>query len=103
MFRRTLLIASMGMFLSACAQNSVTSAKVEQAKTPTNPPNIIFLIGDGMGFEFISAYRYALSQPGQPLAATPFDEMLVGAATTYPDDDTWVTDSAASATALATV
>lgn len=102
MFRRTLLIASMGMFLSACAQNSVTSAKVEQAKTPTNPPNIIFLIGDGMGFEFISAYRYALSQPGQPLAATPFDEMLVGAATTYPDDDTWVTDSAASATALAT-
>ncbi|MFC7160307.1 alkaline phosphatase [Pseudidiomarina halophila] len=72
------------------------------SKNPSAPPNIIFLIGDGMGFEFISAYRYALSQPGQALAATPFDEMLVGAATTYPDDDTWVTDSAASATALAT-
>lgn len=70
--------------------------------TETAPPSIIFMIGDGMGFEYISAYRYAISELGAPaLSPTVFDDLLVGAATTYPDDDTWVTDSAASATALA--
>lgn len=65
-------------------------------------PSIIYMIGDGMGFEYISAYRYAHSQLGaKALTPTVFDDLLVGAATTYPDDDTWVTDSAASATALA--
>ncbi|MGQ4275640.1 alkaline phosphatase [Pseudidiomarina sp. E22-M8] len=102
MFRRSLLIASIGLLLGACAQNPSISAKTEPATTQNTPPNIIFLIGDGMGFEYISAYRYALSERGQSLAATPFDEMLVGAATTYPDDTTWITDSASSATALAT-
>ncbi|CAB0150271.1 Alkaline phosphatase 3 [Pseudidiomarina piscicola] len=100
MLRRTFLVASLGLVLSACAQTS-TPVAATQANNET-PPNIIFLIGDGMGFEYISAYRYAISERGQALTPTPFDEMLVGAATTYPDDDTWVTDSAAGATALAT-
>ncbi|MBP57756.1 MULTISPECIES: alkaline phosphatase [Idiomarina] len=66
-------------------------------------PNIIYIIGDGMGFEFITAYRYAMSDlDSKTIAKTEFDAMLKGAATTYPDDDTWVTDSAAGATALAT-
>ncbi|EKE82105.1 alkaline phosphatase [Idiomarina xiamenensis] len=65
--------------------------------------NIIYVIGDGMGFEYISAYRYAFDDPSKPgLSATAFDDLLKGSATTYPDDDTWVTDSAAGATALAT-
>ncbi len=66
-------------------------------------PNIIYIIGDGMGFEFITAYRYAMSDlDSKTIAKTEFDAMLKGAATTYPDDNTWVTDSAAGATALAT-
>jgi alkaline phosphatase len=108
MFRRTFLISTLALALGACSQ---TPAPADihnhlDAKTPNtseqSAPNIIFLIGDGTGFEFISAYRYAHSELGQPVIETPFDDMLVGAATTYPDDDTWVTDSAASATALAT-
>ncbi|PTB82867.1 alkaline phosphatase, partial [Pseudidiomarina aestuarii] len=84
---------------ASCATTDSTS----ESTTETTPPNIIFMIGDGMGFEYISAYRYAMSELGaDALASTPFDDLLVGAATTYPDDDTWVTDSASSATALAT-
>ncbi|RUO62106.1 alkaline phosphatase [Pseudidiomarina insulisalsae] len=106
MFRRTLLITALSLSLGACATQLAEPPVADAAKPATaaskRAPNIIFLIGDGTGFEFISAYRYAMSELGQPLASTPFDEILVGAATTYPDDDTWVTDSAASATALAT-
>ncbi|WP_417664663.1 alkaline phosphatase [Pseudidiomarina donghaiensis] len=100
----------MNKFLSASAATFIASvtlsgcASTTTSEAPAAPaPNIIFMIGDGMGFEYISAYRYAMSElGGGELAPTPFDDLLVGAATTYPDDDTWVTDSAASATALAT-
>lgn len=86
--------------LSSCA---ATAPSTPTVTAESSAPNIIFMIGDGMGFEYISAYRYAISELGQDeLAPTPFDDLLVGAATTYPDDDTWVTDSAAGATALAT-
>ncbi|WP_301720655.1 alkaline phosphatase [Pseudidiomarina terrestris] len=102
MFRKTVLMASIGMLLSACTQGAPETTTTSAAQAESSPPNIIFLIGDGMGFEYISAYRYAMSERGHPLASTPFDEMLIGAATTYPDDSTWVTDSAASATALST-
>ncbi|RUO48847.1 alkaline phosphatase [Pseudidiomarina aquimaris] len=104
MFRRTFVLSVLSLALAACSQTPTeTSAPEEIAKvTSDRAPNIIYLIGDGTGFEFISAYRYAHSTLGQEPIETPFDDMLVGAATTYPDDDTWVTDSAASATALAT-
>ncbi|MFO1390398.1 alkaline phosphatase [Cellvibrio sp.] len=65
--------------------------------------NIIFLIGDGMGVAYTSAYRLFQDNLATPeLDKTIFDEMLVGMATTYPDDHNQVTDSAAAATALAT-
>ncbi|GAA4903540.1 alkaline phosphatase [Ferrimonas pelagia] len=64
--------------------------------------NVIFMIGDGMGPAFVTAHRYDVAgQPGNAVVPTIFDELMVGAAATYPNDDTWVTDSAASATALA--
>ncbi|WP_322406192.1 alkaline phosphatase [Idiomarina sp. PL1-037] len=86
------LAAGMGLALAS------TMVQSEEQK-----PNIIYIIGDGMGFEFISAYRYAMSDlDSKTIAETEFDAMLKGAATTYPDDNTWVTDSAAGATALAT-
>lgn len=94
------LTALSAFLLSSCA---ATAPSTPTVTAESSAPNIIFMIGDGMGFEYISAYRYAISELGQDeLTPTPFDDLLVGAATTYPDDDTWVTDSAASATALAT-
>ncbi len=67
------------------------------------PRNIIYLIGDGMGPAYTSAYRYFSDRPDtKHVEETIFDQLLVGMSSTYPDDDTYVTDSAAAATALAT-
>lgn len=67
------------------------------------PRNVIFMIGDGMGPAYTSGYRYYKDNPQTEIVETTvFDRLLVGTASTYPDDDTYVTDSAASATALAT-
>lgn len=67
------------------------------------PKNIIYMIGDGMGPAYLSAYRYYQDNPAtKKVESTIYDELWVGIATTYPDDDTIVTDSAAGATALAT-
>ncbi|MCK7459379.1 alkaline phosphatase [Idiomarina aminovorans] len=86
------LVAGIGLAIAS------TVVHAEEQK-----PNIIYIIGDGMGFEFITAYRYAMSDlDSKTIAKTEFDATLKGASTTYPDDDTWVTDSAAAATALAT-
>lgn len=66
--------------------------------------NVIFLIGDGMGVSFTSGYRYFKDNPATlELESTEFGPYLVGQQTTYPHDPRYnVTDSAASATAMAT-
>ncbi|MBV2128782.1 alkaline phosphatase [Arsukibacterium indicum] len=67
------------------------------------PKNIIYMIGDGMGPAYVAGYRYYQHDPANAtVASTVFDDLLTGMASTYPDDDTLVTDSAAGATALAT-
>ena len=67
------------------------------------PKNIIYMIGDGMGPAYLSGYRYFSDDTSTPgVENTVFDELWQGMASTYPDDDTYVTDSAAGATALAT-
>ncbi|MDX1536579.1 alkaline phosphatase [Arsukibacterium sp.] len=67
------------------------------------PKNIIYMIGDGMGPAYVAGYRYYQHDPvSATVASTVFDDLLTGMASTYPDDDTLVTDSAAGATALAT-
>ncbi|TMP39401.1 alkaline phosphatase [Pseudoalteromonas rubra] len=67
------------------------------------PKNIIYMIGDGMGPAFTTAYRYMQdNHETKVVEPTVFDSILVGMAHTYPDDDTVVTDSAAGATALST-
>ncbi len=69
----------------------------------TEVKNVIYMIGDGMGPAYVSAYRYYMDDPNtKKVESTIYDELWVGIATTYPDDDTIVTDSAAGATALAT-
>ncbi|SEH78883.1 alkaline phosphatase [Rheinheimera pacifica] len=67
------------------------------------PKNIIYMIGDGMGPAYLAGYRYFSDDKATAeVENTIFDELWLGMASTYPDDDTYVTDSAAGATALAT-
>lgn len=70
----------------------------------TQPKNIIFLIGDGMGNSYTSAYRYYMQNSNSKFVKrTAFDNYLVGQQMTYPEDAQFnVTDSASAATALAT-
>jgi len=68
------------------------------------PRNIIIMIGDGMGPAHLTAYRHFQYRGDDPAQVpnTIFDDLLVGLSGTHPDDDTIVTDSASSATALST-
>ncbi|WP_226665165.1 alkaline phosphatase [Microbulbifer aggregans] len=75
----------------------------QACQTQPKPRNVVFMIGDGMGPAYTTGYRYYKDNPQtDSVETTVFDRLLVGTASTYPDDDTYVTDSAASATALAT-
>ncbi len=66
------------------------------------PTNIILMIGDGMGPNHVTAYRHFRHLGTGEVPPTILDELLVGLSSTHPGDDTIVTDSASSATALAT-
>ena len=68
------------------------------------PSNVIMVIGDGMGPAYTSAYRYFSDNPKtDEIEETVFDRHLTGMSSTYPAPISGVvTDSAASATALAT-
>lgn len=70
----------------------------------TTPKNIIMIVADGMGPNFIPAYRYYQhDQSTSKIKPTVFDQHLIGTSSTFPDISSGiVTDSAASATALAT-
>lgn len=66
-----------------------------------NPKNIIMIIADGMGPNFAPAYRYYKNGKSH-IEPTVFDKYFVGSSSTYPHHtEDLVTDSAASATALA--
>jgi alkaline phosphatase len=71
--------------------------------TPDNPKNIIMIIGDGMGPAYTTAFRYLHDDPSTiDVEKTVFDRHLIGLSSTYPAAVSgYVTDSAASATALA--
>lgn len=93
------LFASMGV-----AAQAVTPVQTMLGNAPNVPKNIVIMIGDGMGPAYTSAYRYYKDNPDtQEIEQTVFDRLLVGTSSTYPARVSgYVTDSAASATALAT-
>lgn len=65
------------------------------------PPSVIYFIADGMGMEYLAAYRHFADDPAtEAVEPTLFDRYLVGTAATHPHGHERVTDSAASATAL---
>ncbi|WP_223594597.1 alkaline phosphatase [Neobacillus bataviensis] len=84
-----------------------TNAVKAQTNKPVNTnaeiKNVIFLIGDGMGVSYTSAYRYLKDNPATKFVEpTELDKYLVGQQTTYPEDPKQnVTDSASAATAMA--
>nr|WP_232362648.1 alkaline phosphatase [Salinimonas chungwhensis] len=78
------------------------SGKQTEARVST-PKNIIMVVADGMGPAYTTAYRNFMDDPSTPQVETVvFDDILTGNASTYPHHVSgYVTDSAASATALA--
>lgn len=73
--------------------------------TPTmaETKNIIYMIGDGMGVSYLSAFRYYNDDPNTvEIENTVFDDIWVGMVSTYPRKLYHITDSAAGGTALAT-
>lgn len=68
------------------------------------PRNIIMVIGDGLGPAYTTAYRnFVDDKSSEKIDATVFDRHLTGMASTYPARVSgYITDSAASATALST-
>jgi alkaline phosphatase len=79
-----------------------TAEAKEIKKNDAEIKNVIFLIGDGMGVSYTSAYRYLQDSTDSKFAdRTELDKYLVGQQMTYPEDpEQNVTDSASAATAM---
>ena len=98
---------ALSLLTLSCANTTTIDSEVAQqeiAKLITSPKNIIMVIGDGMGPAYTTAYRYFSDNPKtNKIEETVFDRHLKGLSSTYPASISGVvTDSAASATALAT-
>lgn len=109
----TVSIAS-AIFVGSALGNTPTTYASSGGQAPTNnedvsymgntknPKNVIFLVGDGMGPSYNSAYRYFADKPEtKEMEKTAFDKYLTGTQRTNPNDPKEnVTDSAAGATAF---
>jgi len=104
------IVALLVTVCAACAKPQAVTAN-------SRPKNLILMIGDGMGFAQVKAYRYYADAPATPvIEPLPFDRYLVGAVATDSisldcgatdaspcvRDPAGITDSASSATAYAT-
>lgn len=86
--------------VSGVAMNQVSAKKDDNNKEEIR--NVIFLIGDGMGNSYTSAYRTLKDDPNTPeMEETAYDPYLVGMQSTHSsDEEESVTDSAAAATSM---
>lgn len=98
----------MNKLLTAIAVSTLVSGCIatnDSTHLTQKPPikNVIMVVADGMGPAYTSGYRYYADDPTTTeIETTVFDQYLVGMSSTYPDQVSgYVTDSAASATALA--
>lgn len=99
--KKTLLSLFIASSLMACKSTDDTPPKDTINVQPVN--NVIMIVADGMGPAFTTAYRYYADDRATPkVEPSIFDSYLVGQSSTFPDAVSgYVTDSAASATALA--
>lgn len=85
--------------------NSLSGTQPESISNANyQPKNVIMVVSDGMGPAFTTAYRNYRDDPTTAeVERVIFDDIFVGNASTYPAKESgFITDSAASATALAT-
>ncbi|WP_318614761.1 alkaline phosphatase [Sporosarcina sp. YIM B06819] len=105
-FKKVLPFAVLSTVLVGSLVGTVANPSVQANKAVENNnpeiKNVIFLIGDGMGVSYTSAYRYLKDDPTTPVVEqTEFDKYLVGQQMTYPEDaKETITDSASAATAM---
>ncbi|MEN2767969.1 alkaline phosphatase [Ornithinibacillus xuwenensis] len=92
----------LGTVLSGFPQSNLEVEARSDQQNQGRIKNVIFLIGDGMGPTYNTAYRYYKDDKSTPyMEKTAFDKYLVGMQETYPwDDQENITDSAAAATAM---
>lgn len=97
------LVSAVTLFSAACSVNKQLTTDLNQSANSKTPKNIIMVVSDGMGPAYTTAYRLYKDNPATPeVELTALDPFLVGTAQTYPAlVSGYVTDSAASATALA--
>lgn len=88
--------------ITALVSGPIPSSADAKKEDDKKIKNVIFLIGDGMGQSYTSAYRYMKDDPKTPVKEkTEFDKYLVGTQMTYPEDEHQnITDSASAATAM---
>ncbi|HSO56846.1 MAG TPA: alkaline phosphatase [Paenisporosarcina sp.] len=102
-FKKKLIpLAVMTSVAFASLGGSIPSAEAKEKKGNPEIKNVIFLIGDGMGVSYTTAYRYLQDSPKTKFAdRTELDKYLVGLQMTYPEDPLEnITDSASAATAM---
>ncbi|WP_394173359.1 alkaline phosphatase [Thalassotalea litorea] len=106
---RAMKPATLNAFITAMLLAPIMNATAQQpeqkqAPIPTPPKNVIMVIADGMGPVYPVLYRNFKDDPDTNIVEpTVFDRLRVGTSATYPHKSSgYVTDSAASATALAT-
>ncbi|MBA6289926.1 alkaline phosphatase [Colwellia sp. MB3u-4] len=92
------------LMILSCGQLQASDDAKTSTIADSSPKNIIMIIGDGMGPAYTSAYRYFHDDPNTAeIEQTVFDRHFVGSSSTYPAAESgYITDSAASATALST-
>ncbi|PWI26498.1 alkaline phosphatase [Kurthia sibirica] len=97
----TVAASTMALSMFTAGGADVTAA-ASKAPAKNDIRNVIFLIGDGMGNSYTSAYRYLKNSGSSKFVdKTAFDNYLVGQQMTYPEDPAQnVTDSASAATAM---
>ncbi|USK38477.1 alkaline phosphatase [Cytobacillus firmus] len=100
--KRTLPILAASAVAFGGLMGSVQQTEAKGKSDDRKIKNVIFLIGDGMGVSYTSAYRYLKDDPGTKFVErTELDKYLVGQQMTYPEDpEQNVTDSASAATAM---
>lgn len=96
------IVAAVTLLSAACTVTKQLDMGDVQTNV-TTPKNIIMVISDGMGPAYTTAYRLYKDDPNTPMVElTALDPFLVGTTRTYPASVSgYITDSAASATALA--
>ncbi|WP_028784369.1 alkaline phosphatase [Thalassobacillus devorans] len=102
--KKLLPVAIMSTFIFGSTAGSFgTEAAAKPDTSKSEIKNVIFLIGDGMGTSYTSAYRYLKDDPSTPYTEnTAFDKHLIGMQETYSwDKEESITDSAAAATSMA--